>query len=118
MPHVVIEGPIDLSRIHREIAPFEDKYPGLVLKLRDSFLSRTGSMLLFDAVVVEGTTRRFLVEADAHQGEITVRLYPPTDPEKTPGVKRMVAEVGGRILALEPRARVVRTNLAGLEGRR
>jgi hypothetical protein len=128
MPHVVITGPIDLARIYRELPAFEERRGGALLKLRDALLSRSGRTLLLDAVVVEGltraansedapragpgATRRFLVEVDQHRDGLTVRLYPPTDPEKTAGVKRLVARVASHILSLDERARVVRTNLA------
>ena len=113
MPHAVITGGnLDLARIHRDLEPWQLREGDTLLKVGDSFLSRRGTPLLLEALVIEGTQRRFLIEIDGREGSLTVRLYGLTDPEKTPGVRRLVAEVAKRICALAPEARVTRTNLA------
>ena len=97
MPHVVIEGPITAARVHQDLALFEERRPGLVMKLLDSYLSRSNRSALLEAVVVEGVARRFLISIEGGEGGVTVRLYPPTDPEKTAGIKQLVAQVGSRV---------------------
>lgn len=109
-------GTVDLARIHRELESFQVRDGDLLLKMGDAFLSRRGTPLLLEALVIEGTSRRFLVQIDGRVGSLTVRLYGLTDPEKTPGVRRMVAEVARRVCALDPGARVSRTNLAPFVG--
>ena len=111
MPHVVVEGKVTAVRVHLEVEPFEERREGVILKLRESFLARSGKMVLLEAIVVEGTTRRFFVAVDEHEASLTVRLFPLTDPEKTDGVKRMLAAVARRVRALDPGARFGKTNL-------
>jgi hypothetical protein len=112
MPHVLIEGAIDGGRVHRELAPIDERRGPVVLKTLESFLARSGRTVLVEAVVVEGVTRRLLVTIEQHRHHMTVRLYNLTDPEKTAGVKLLVARVALAVLALDRGARVTRTNLA------
>jgi len=112
MPHAVIQGgSLDLARIQRELEPFQERDGDLLLKVSDSFLSRRGTPLLLESLVVESTRRKFLIEIDSREGSLTVHLYTLTDPEKTDGVRRLVAEVARRVCALDPAARIARTNL-------
>ena len=114
MPHVVIEGKIEARRVAREVVPLEARDRVALYKVREAFLDRSGRHALLDTIVVEGATRRFFISVEEHAGEgrVTVRIHQVGDPERTPGVKRAVARVARRLLALDPGARVVATNLA------
>ena len=115
MPHAVLKGNLSAARVHRELEPIMLRTDdGLILKVEDSLLARNEHIALLDAVVIEGATRHFLVEVDNRDDGVTVRLYRLTDPEKTEGVRRLVAEVARAVLALDPEASLVRTNIPGL----
>ena len=111
MPHIVLRGAPSATVIHRELAPFEERAGSAILKLREGYLARAGNRLLLEAVVVDGSARRFIVEIDEHGGRVTVRLFCLTDPEKTEGVKQLLAAVARRVLRMAPGATVERTNL-------
>ena len=114
MPHAVIQGEVSAERVYRDLGEFRERVAGLVMHVGEAFLARSGHSALIEAVVVEGTTRRFLVEILSRDDGVTVRLYPQTDPEKTPGVRRLLAEVAARVRGLDPGARIVRSNLPDL----
>ena len=62
-------------------------------------------------MVERGYVRKFYLKLHQHQESLTVKLDPMTDPEKTDGVRRLVAIIAERILAAVPEARVARTNI-------
>jgi len=84
----------------------------LVLRTRDRFLNRRGDTVLVEAVVREaGRLQSFYLLVSGGEGKLTLRIAPRPDPEKTPGVTRLVREVAARLRALCPELRVLRSNL-------
>jgi len=111
VPHAVIVGAVDVERVHRELVPFSERRGGCILRVTDSYLARAGNRTLLDAVVVEGTTRHFLVEVAGRSDGVTLRLFPLTDPDKTDGVRALMTVLAVRIRALVPGARITHTDL-------
>ncbi len=114
MPHVVFEGPLTPEEAFRELGEVEIAEGGgrLVLRTRDRFLNRRGDTVLVEAVVREaGRLQSFYLLISGGDGRLTLRIAPRPDPEKTPGVARLLAEVASRLLALRPTLRVVRSNV-------
>ena len=114
MPHAVITGPVSPELAYRELRPFRLKDGDVVLKLGEGYLGRTGRQVLFEATAVEGpprVSRRFFVELTSRDDGLTVRLNPLTDTEKTEGVRRLVAAVAARVVALRDEARIERSNV-------
>ena len=92
MPHVVIKGDIDLRRFFEEFEPIYKREDGIIFKVKDAFLNPQNTKLLLESIVVEeGIPQSFLVQIKKRSGEsVTIKLYPQTDPEKTPGVKKLI----------------------------
>ena len=114
MPHAIVRGDVTPELVVREIGPFTERSDGLILKVGEGYLSRSGDKALFESVVVDGSTGtslRFLTEVDRREDGVTVRLFPPTDPEKTDGVRRLAARFAMRVRDLDERAAIVRSNL-------
>ena len=112
MPHVVVEGAGDLRGFADGFAPIEERDQTGIRRTADVLVSTRGSRVLIEAVVVEtGRTQRFFVSVSNHEHGAAVRLEPLTDPEKTAGVKRLLAAVAGRLAAHFPGARYSKTNL-------
>lgn len=115
MPHVVFEGPLTPEEVFRELGELEVAEGGgrLVLRTRDRFLNQRGDTVLVEAVVREsGRLQSFYLLISGGEGRLTLRIAPRPDPEKTPGVGRLVAEVADRLLALRPGLRILRSNVA------
>ena len=115
MPHVVVEGPVALEAYFRAFEPLLLREGDAILKTTDAYLDTRRTTLLLAAVVVEhGRRQNFYVQLLAKDKGVTVRLEPLTDPEKTPGVLRLLAAVAADLRARSPGARFGRHNLGEL----
>ncbi len=113
MPHVVIEGSVDPGRLFEELEPVHEAGSHGVRRTGEIFLNRRRDTSLLEAVVVErGLRQRFFVLISRKGAGVTVRLEPSTQPEKTEGVKRLLAAVGRRVRTHFPDTRYGQTNLA------
>ena len=112
MPHVVIEGACDLGIACQGLQPATVRNASEILKLVDVYLNRSGRTALVDCVVVEaGRSQSFFVQLSQKDRQITVRLLPATDPEKTTGVKRIMALIATRLHESTAGSRFGKTNL-------
>ncbi len=112
MPHVLLEGPITLEEFYRDFVPLKGGRPGEVLKANYLFIEKSGRRALLESVAVEeGRHQNFFIELLQRKGSLTVRFLPATDPEKTPGVKRLLALVARRLKTLSPGCRYGTNNI-------
>lgn len=112
MPHVVIEEALDLGLACQGIKVAAVRNGGEILKVVDVYLNRSGHTALVDCVVVEeGRSRTFFVQLSQKDRQITVRLLPETDPEKTDGVKRVMALIAKQLHQATTGSRFGKTNL-------
>ena len=113
MPHVVIEGRIDLAAFASQFEPLVQRSGGDVLRADRVYLERGAQALLVESLVVEaGRKLPFYVRISEHaRGSVTLRVDPLTHPDRSPGVRELVARIAERLLRFAPQARVVRTNL-------
>ena len=112
MPHVVIEEASDLAGACRALAPFTTRNGDQILKLLDVYLNQSGHTALLDCVVIDkGAARAFFIQLAGKPGQITVRLLPATDPEKTDAVKSLMALVALKLREIIPGSRFGKTNL-------
>jgi hypothetical protein len=112
MPHVVIEETLDLGLACQGISLASARSGGEILKVVDVYLNRSGRTALVDCVVVEeGHSQAFFVQLSQKERQITVRLLPATDPEKTAGVKRLMALIARQIHEAIGGSRFGKTNL-------
>lgn len=112
MPHVVIEEALDLPAVCSRLQLSTSRQGAEILKVVDLYQNRAGRMALVDCVAIEeGKSQSFFVLLSQKDRQITVRLLPATDPEKTPGVKRLMASLARQIHDLVPGSRFGKTNL-------
>ena len=112
MPHVVVEGAGSLDQVYRKFQPFADRQGDEILKVVDLYLNQKENSLLLESIVIEsGSQQAFFVQLSQKEHNVTVRLLPRTDPTKSPGVKRLLAKIAGRVRALFPDSRFGKTNL-------
>jgi hypothetical protein len=112
MPHVVIEEALDLGLACQGIKLAAVRNGSEILKVVDVYLSRSGHTALVDAVVVEeGRSQAFFVQLSQKDRQITVRLLPATDPDKTDGVKRVLALIASQLRESMAGSRFGKTNL-------
>ena len=112
MPHVVLEN-INAARVAFEsVVPFTTRIDGGVLKVTDKYLNAAQNKALVESLAVEnGNNQSFFVELSQKQTSLTVRLLPLTDPEKTPGVKMIMAMLAKQVKDANPSVSYGKTNL-------
>ncbi|HEY4187254.1 MAG TPA: hypothetical protein VGP07_19415 [Polyangia bacterium] len=112
MPHVVIEEVVDLAAACQHLGPSSTRAGADILKVNDVYLNLSGRTALVDCLAIEaGRSQSFFVQLAQKDRQTTVRLLPATDPEKTPGVKRLMAMLARQVRALVPGSRFGKTNL-------
>jgi hypothetical protein len=113
VPHVVLEGSVDLRRYAEEFQPILIRRSGDILRADRVFVEREGRALLVEALVVEAGRKLsfYILVSGNDRGGATVRVDPMTHPERSDGVRDLVAHVGADLLARSPGARVKVTNL-------
>ena len=111
MPHVVLEGTITIDEAERRFEPFVHRDGSLIIKAERFYRERDARAALIEMIVVEtGHTQKFFIQLSHRDDGVTVRLEPLTDPEKTRGVRRALAQVAHRLVAAGL-ARYGRTNI-------
>ena len=112
MPHVQIVGSCQVRDLCAPLSQVLASTPPQVLKVQNAYLAADGSQLLLEAVVVEGFLRQsfFLLVRQETTG-VLIRCHPFSPPQKTDGVKRLIALVARRCLELCPGSRAGNTNL-------
>jgi len=114
MPHVIVEGPASLERLYQNFKPDSIRDDGAIIKFQEMYLNTSKQTVLVDCVVVEdGLPQKFYALLTQKPPGITVRLDPMTDPQKTNGVKRLVAILGYRLKSQDPACRYGKHNLTG-----
>ena len=115
MPHVVLEGAVDLRQLGTKFEPMFRRWGDDLLKIEQLYVERQGGEVLLDTLVVEsGHRQHFFIQLTRRQEGAVVRLLPQTDPEKTDGVKRALAVVAAWVCGLTPGScRYGSTNLGG-----
>lgn len=112
MPHVVIEEALDLAVGCQGIKLAAIRSGSEILKVVDVYMNRSNHTALVDCVVVEeGRSQPFFVQLSQKDRQITVRLLPVTDPEKTTGVKHIMALIAKQLHEAIAGSRFGKTNL-------
>ena len=113
MPHVVIEGVADLSVFARGFQPFVVRRGADILRGDHLYVSSDARACVIEALCVEaGRKQPFYVKIAVHdRGSATVRVDPMTHPERSDGVRDLIAHVGALLLRATPGGRVGATNL-------
>lgn len=112
MPHIVIEDAGDLGIACQGLQLTTVRNGSEILKVVDVYLNRSSRTALVDCVVVEaGRSQTFFVQLSQRDRQITVRLLPATDPEKTNGVKGVMALIATQLHASTAGSRFGKTNL-------
>jgi hypothetical protein len=100
VPHVVLEGRITIDDAAAAFEPFVTREGELIIKAERFYREKDARAALIEMVVVDaGHTQKFFIQLSPRDTGLTVRLEPLTDPEKSPGVRRAIAQVAHRLRA-------------------
>jgi hypothetical protein len=112
MPHVVLENINSIREVFDSVLPFTTKIDGGILKVTDTFINSAQNKALVESLAIENNNNQsFFVELSQKKESLTVRLLPRTDPEKTPGVKMIMATIAKQIKDINPNVSYGKTNL-------
>ena len=112
MPHIILDGTVDLERFYASFQPLQERKDGEILKTQDIYISQDRKVLLIEAIAIEdGPPQRFFIQASLKDNRTTVRTYPGTDPVKTAGVKKLLAVVAKLMRDQHPEINYGATNL-------
>lgn len=98
MPHIVLEKINTTEEAYEKVEPFSNKIEGGILKVMDKYINHTKQTALIEALSIEnGKNQNFFIQLSQKKSSVTVRLLPLTDPEKTNGVKTIMAIIAKQI---------------------
>lgn len=98
MPHIVLENINSTQKAYESIIPFSERIEGGILKVSDKYINSSAQSALIESIAVEdGKNQTFFIQLSEKKTSLTVRLLPLTDPEKTPGVKTVMARIAKQI---------------------
>jgi hypothetical protein len=98
MPHIVLENINDTKEAYEAVSPFAKKTEGGILKVMDKYINAKEQSVLIESLAIEnGVTQNFFIQLSPKKTSLTVRLLPLTDPEKTKGVKCIMAHIAKQI---------------------
>jgi hypothetical protein len=112
MPHIFIEGQLDMEEVFRRLKPVFVKSDRGILKATDTYMDRSRRNILIEAQSLEGgEEERFLIMLSQWEDAMEVHLYPHQDVDVTEGVKQVLAEAAKQILEIFPELKVGDTDL-------
>ncbi len=112
MPHIVLENINAVKQAYEAISPFAEKTEKGMLKVIDKFLNSAEQVVLIEALAIEnGMNQNFFIQISRKESSLTVRLLPMTDPEKTDGVKTIMAKIAKQIKDKDEKITYGKTNL-------
>jgi len=101
MPHLVLRGTADLTRITAELDPGVVRWGRAVIKTADRWQRADAEAILVDGVVVELSRPLHPVALIAlRDGDTVVRLWPVVEVERTPAVQHWLGVLASELQRL------------------
>lgn len=112
MPHIVLQNINNSKQAYEKVESFAHKIEGGMLKIMDKYINASEQTALIEALAIEnGKNQNFFVQLSQKNSSLTVRLLPLTDPEKTNGVKTIIAMIAKQIKDSDASIRYGKNNL-------
>jgi uncharacterized protein YlaN (UPF0358 family) len=113
LPHVVLNGEVEIENIFRNIEPLFIKNENEILKIIKIYMDQLKKSILFESLAIEkGKKTQFFGMLSKREDGLVVRIYPGFEIEKTDGVKRILAEIAKNLIEKFPRLKIGETNLS------
>jgi hypothetical protein len=112
MPHVVLNGSVQVKDIFTRIKPLFIKMENSIIKSTEFFISRNEKSMIIKTLSIEKEKKiSYLILINNRDDGVVIRLYPDFEIPKTTGVKKSLAEIAKLILKEESGLTVGKTNL-------
>jgi hypothetical protein len=113
MPHVVLNGNVNLDDIFKKLRSISIRTEQSILKTDNIYISRDVTSILIESLAIEkGVKHSFLAMISRRNDGVVVRIYPGTEVEKTSGVKSILSEIAKQLLTVFPQLIIGETNLS------
>lgn len=110
MPHIVLNGNVDLEKVQGQFQVIFEKKP-CIIKLKEMYVNSSKNNALVHTLVIDQENQEFFIEVLTSKDKTTIRLYPLTDPKKTDSVKISMVLLCNFIKKLYPDLPIGKTNL-------
>ncbi len=98
MPHIVLEQAKLTPVLFQTLEALTLKTDAGILKLGEKYINAAGTIVLIESLAIENSKNQsFFIQLSQKKTSLTVRLLPQTDPEKSSGVKMLMARVAKQI---------------------
>lgn len=113
MPHVVLNGTVNLDDIFNKFKGVLIRNEQCILKTDNIYINRDKTAIIIEALAIEmGIKNSFLAMVGRRDDGVVVRIYPVIEVEKTSGVKKILSEIAKQILAALTQLEIGETNLS------
>jgi hypothetical protein len=112
MPHVVLNGNVNLDDIFNKFKGVFIRNDQGILKTDNIYISRDKTIILIESLAIENGVKNSFLTLISHRNDgVVVRIYPGTEVEKTSGVKNILSEIAKQLLTVFPQLTIGETNL-------
>lgn len=112
MPHVILTGIPDFTRVHNRFVPFRADSNGWIIKIQNCLISADSRLMLFDCTAVRsGFSQDFYIRAEMKDKKVTVRVDPYLRIEKNEGVQRAIVALAATLREVCPQLSVSKSNI-------
>ena len=112
MPHVVLNGNINLNDIFNKFKSLLIRNEQGILKTDNIYISRDNTSIIIESLAIEnGVKNNFLAMISLRDDGLVVRIYPGLEVEKTSGVKKLLSEIAKQLLSTFTELKIGETNL-------
>ena len=112
MPHVVLNGEVNLEEIFIKFKSIMIRNENGILKTDNIYFSRDKTSIIIESLAIEkGIKNSFLAMVSQRDDGVVIRIYPGIEIEKTPGVKKILSGIAKQVLTDFPKLKIGETNL-------
>jgi hypothetical protein len=112
VPHVVLEGPVDIEEVFRRLRPVFVKTDTGIVKATDAYIDRAKRSIIVDSLSIEaGESTRFMMMLEQLEEGLEIKLFPVPEVPKTDGIKLVLVETAKQLLETFPELEMGETNL-------
>ena len=113
MPHVVLNGNVNLDDIFNKFKGVLIRNEHGILKTDNIYINRDKTAIIIESLAIEmGVKNSFLAMVSRRDDGVVVRIYPGIEVEKTSGVKNIISEIAKQLLVALPQLKIGETNLS------
>lgn len=113
MPHVVLNGNVDLDDIFNKFESVFIRNEHGILKTDNIYISRDKTAIIIESLAIEkGVKNSFFALISQRNDGVVVRIYPGIEVEKTSGIKNILSEIAKQLRTISPQLTIGETNLS------